>query len=201
MCERVIYLRKGHVVFDGPTEAGIALYEEDCRLSAGQWVEQPVEEWPIRITDCQLLRANGEPTNVFDYGEPVRLKLAYATRGALRDPNVIVALIRSDNVAACNYSSESDGAQVGTLDGEGEILLDLPPLKLVSEAYTVSILVREPGFGRVLCQQNGGTFHVRHDLYDMHFGVFHESAAWTFRPRRHETASEPAALGRPHEDR
>jgi len=196
MCERVIYLRKGHVVYDGPTDEGIAVYEEDCRLSAGQWVEQPVEEWPIRITDCQMLRANGEPSNMFDFGEPMRIKLAYATRGPVRDPNVIVALVRSDNVAACNYSSETDGVTVGTLDGDGEIVLDLPPLKLVSEAYTVSILVREPGFGRVLCQQMGGSFHVRHDLFDMHFGVFHESAEWTFRALPQRTASEPAPLGR-----
>src|SRR5690606_37825663 len=31
MCERVIYLRRGRVVYDGPTDEGIRLYEEDCR--------------------------------------------------------------------------------------------------------------------------------------------------------------------------
>jgi len=196
MCERVVYLRKGQIVYDGPTDDGIALYEEDCRLATASWIEKPPEEWPVLITDCQLLHANGESGNVFDFGEPVKLRMAYRTRGAVKDPNFIVALVRSDNVACCNYSTEADGVAVGTLEGEGEIVLDMPPLKLVSEAYTVSILVREPGFGQLLAQQTLGAFHVRHDLYDMHFGVYHERAQWTF--RAHDVAPGPQAtlLGR-----
>jgi lipopolysaccharide transport system ATP-binding protein len=107
---------------------------------------------------------------------------------------VIAALIRSDNVACCNYSSETDGVDLGTLDGEGEIELEIPALKLVSEAYTVSILVRERGFGKVLCQQVGGSFHVRHELYDMHFGVFHEPGKWTVGASRQVTGPLPATI-------
>jgi hypothetical protein len=55
-------------------------------------------------------------------------------------------------------------------------------LKLVSDMYSVSIFVRERGFGRVLCGQIGTTFHVRHPLFDTHFGVYHESASWRLAP-------------------
>lgn len=33
MCERVIYLRKGCVVFDGPTDEGLRMYEQDAPLN------------------------------------------------------------------------------------------------------------------------------------------------------------------------
>jgi lipopolysaccharide transport system ATP-binding protein len=179
MCERVLYLKQGKIAFDGPTDEGIALYEDDSRLSSSSWVGQPPDTWPIHFTDCRMLSEKGDAKNVFEFGEPMRLRLTYATREPLAHPNVIVAFIRSDGVAACNYSSETDGIDLGTLDGTGQIELETPPLKLVSEAYTVSVLVREPGFHKVLCAQVGGTFHVRHDLYDLNFGVFHEPARWT----------------------
>ena len=116
---------------------------------------------------------------MFDFGSKMRLRMQYSTRGPVANPNFIVAMLRSDNVACCNFSSEADRVQLGTLDGAGELTLDLPPLTLVSEAYTISILIREPGFGRVLCQQMGGAFHIRHDLYDINFGVFHERGRWS----------------------
>ena len=39
MCDRVIYLSKGHIVFDGPTDAGIGLYEKDSRLDIAPWAQ------------------------------------------------------------------------------------------------------------------------------------------------------------------
>jgi lipopolysaccharide transport system ATP-binding protein len=195
MCERVIYLRKGQVVYDGPTDDGIALYEEDARLSAGGGaIDKPIEHWPIRFTDLRLVNARGEEKSVYDHGEALRLHLAYTTREPVKRPNIIVAVVRSDNVDCCNYSSETDGADFGTLDGTGEIVVDLPPLKLVAEAYTLSILVREPGFGKVLCQQVGGAFHVRHDLFDHHFGVYHEPAKWSHAAERETAAPLPAMI-------
>ena len=179
MCERVIYLRKGQVVYDGPTDDGIAIYEDDCRLSTSGWLDQPPEQWPIRITGCEILDEHGQPNGMFDFGSKMRLRMRYSTRGPVANPNFIVAMLRSDNVACCNFSTEADGVQLGTLDGTGELTLDLPPITLVSEAYTISILIREPGFGKVLCQQLGGAFHIRHDLYDINFGVFHERGRWT----------------------
>jgi lipopolysaccharide transport system ATP-binding protein len=181
MCERVIYLRKGELVYDGPTDQGIALYEDDARLAATGGADETPEKWPIRFTDVRLLNDEGDAKTVFEFGESMKLRMTYTTREPLKNPNVVVALVRSDNVGCCNYSTETDGVELGTLDGEGEIELDIPPLKLVSEAYTISILVREPGFGKALCQQVGGSFHVRHDLYDMHFGVFHEPGKWSLR--------------------
>ena len=180
MCQRVIYLRKGQILFDGPTDEGIALYEDDCRLSPGWGVDDPHEEWPIILSDSQVLDAGGQPRKISEFGEPLRIRLTYQTRQPVEHPNVIVAVIRSDGVAACNYSTETDGVDLGTLDGSGTIELEIPPLKLVSEMYTISILIRERGFGRVLCSQAGGTFHTRHPLYDSHFGVFHEPARWSW---------------------
>jgi lipopolysaccharide transport system ATP-binding protein len=180
MCERVVYLRKGEIQFDGPTDQGIALYEEDCRLTPGWGVEGTHDEWPVVLTDCRVLDGNGVERPVIEHGEPVRIRLAYETRSPVVRPNFIVALLRSDGVACCNYSTETDGLDLGTLRGRGVLELEIPVMRLVAEMYTVAILVREPGFGRVICSQTGGTFHVRHHLLDPHFGVYHEPGRWSW---------------------
>jgi lipopolysaccharide transport system ATP-binding protein len=180
MCDRVIYLRKGRVAFDGPTERGLALYEQDCRLSDLAWVDVPRDQWPIEITGCELVDANGTARSVWDFGQPLRIRISFNAHRAIADPNFIVALIRADGVACCNYSSEADGIATGRLAGRGQVEIGVPPLKLVSDMYSVSVLVRERGFGQVVCGQIGATFHVRHPLFDTHFGVYHEPATWRF---------------------
>lgn len=178
MCERVIYLKNGQVQYDGPTEGGIALYEQDSPLTTLAWVKDNPADWPLRMTQVSVLDRNGASRTVFDHGEPLKLRLHYQTKQPVETPNFIVALTRSDGVACCNYSSETDGVTFDRLDGSGVVELTLPPLKLISETYTVMVLVREKGFQKLLCAQVGGTFHVRHALYDMHFGVYHEPAQW-----------------------
>ncbi len=178
MCTRVIYLKKGRIVFDGPTDAGIEMYEDDCRLSTLSWTEKKPDDWPIKVTDFSLFDASGEAKSVFEYGESMKLRLVYEANQPLHDPNFIIAFVRSDGVACCNFSTEADGVALGEIQGKGTIELQTPPIKLVSELYTISILIREKGFQKVLCAQIGSTFHVRHELYDTHFGVFHEPGQW-----------------------
>jgi lipopolysaccharide transport system ATP-binding protein len=180
MCDRVVYLRKGRIAFDGPTERGLELYEQDCRLSDLAWIGVPREEWPIEITGCELTDENGIARSVWDFGQSLRIRISFNTKRTLTDPNFIVTFIRADAVACCNYSSEADGVATGKITGPGHIEIAVPPLKLVSDMYCVNILVRERGFGQVVCGQMGATFHVRHSLFDTHFGVYHEPATWLF---------------------
>jgi lipopolysaccharide transport system ATP-binding protein len=178
MCERVIYLRKGEVQYDGPVAGGIELYEKDCRMTELAWTGTKPEDWPIYITGCKLLDSNGVEKSMYEFGERMTMQLQYDTRSPVVDPNFIVALIRSDGIAACNYSTEIDKVSLGRVDAPGTLTLELPPLKLVSEMYSISVIIREPGFGNILCGQTAATFHVRHPLFNTHFGVFHEDATW-----------------------
>ena len=177
MCSRVIYLRKGRVEFDGPTDAGIERYEQDCRLATLPWVKESPAEWPIAIEDIALLGQDGQSRTVFDFGERMTVRLDYNATRPVQAPNFIVAFLRSDGVACCNYSSDTDGFGLRQVEGRGVVELTTPPLKLVAEVYSISVLVRGSAF-ELICAQNGGTFHVRHTLYDTHYGVFHEPAEW-----------------------
>ena len=197
MCDRVIYMRQGRIQYDGPVDGGIEIYERDCRLGVlTRPGEAKPDDWPIFITACDVSDAAGGKKTIFDIGETMRIHLAYEVRKAVPHPNFMVSIVRSDGVTVCTYSTETDGVDLGPSPEDGELELELPPLRLVAEMYAIKITVREKGFGMVLCEQIGTTFHMRDPLLDINFGVYHEAAEWRVGPAVASAAALPGRLAR-----
>ncbi len=179
MCPRVIYLRKGEVVFDGPTEEGLRLYEENTKLEALPWFKSS-EKPPVNITNVELLSKDGQSRSMFEFGEQLRMRIHYKTSRPIAAPHFVCAIKRSDDVLCCNYSSWGDGASFSRIEGEGVVELLAPALSLVSDRYSVDILVRENNTGQIVAAQSGPSFHLRHDVFEPSgFGVFHQQAHWS----------------------
>jgi lipopolysaccharide transport system ATP-binding protein len=190
MCDRVLYLSHGSVLADGPPEEVIPRYEEDIlggkgALDTPRWAQAKLgndaTQHPVTIADMRILDEGKEPRTIFDFGERVRIRIKYEMRQSPRDPNFVVALVRSDGVGCCNYSSDLDGLKIPTTLGTGELEVLLPPLKLVADLYAVHIVVWDGKFQQLYGAQIGGSFHVRHELFSSHFGVYHEPAEWISR--------------------
>lgn len=188
MCQRVIYLKKGKVVFDGPTEQGLRMYENDSRLAVAPWFRDDSKKKPaMTILDVEMFNEAGVATTMFNFGERLKLRIKYKTFERVERPDFRIGYNRADDVHCHSYSSVADGVDVPFIDGEGVVELHTPPMKLVSDLYTLTISVRERSFGRILTAQIGSTFHVRHPVYASNaFGVFHEAGEWSF-----EDAAQP----------
>jgi len=193
MCERVIYLKKGKIVYDGPTDEGLAMYEKDSRLGDVSWFHDDQKNTAMTITDVRIINEAGEETTVFDHGEPMTVKVRYKTFRPVERPDFRVGIDRTDEVHCSTFSTVDDQIDIPLIDGEGEITLKTPPIKLVSDLYSVNIVVRERGHaGRILCAQIGGHFHVRHAVYASNaYGVFHEDATWKLAAPAVETPAQP----------
>jgi lipopolysaccharide transport system ATP-binding protein len=179
MCPRVIYLRKGEVVFDGPTDEGLGLYERDSKLSTLRWF-LPTEASTAEITNVELFSEDGRPKTVFDFGERLRIRISYRAPKAVAAPNFLCTIRRLDDIFCCNFSSAADGARIDSIEGEGSVEILTQGLRLVSDQYRVEIVIRQQGFESIVAAQTGPSFHVRHELFNAEvFGVFHERAQWT----------------------
>jgi lipopolysaccharide transport system ATP-binding protein len=190
MCERAFYLRKGQIVFDGPTSDAIKLYEDDCRLEPDLMGTKDVR---VRITACELLDSTDQRRTLFQYGESMRVRIRYDVLDSLAAPNFIVAIVRSDGVACANFSSHDDGVRPGDVPPTGELMLETPPIRLVAEQYNVFVLVRLDGLGDLVGSYGPVPFHVAHEVYDTHFGVYHEPGHWEIVDRRSKTALRTGA--------
>lgn len=181
-CDRVIFLSEGLIRYDGSPAEAIRLYEEVHRTDALAWARTTIgsdpSEWDVFVDDVQILDEAGRHRKLFDYGERMRIRLAYTVRRPVANPSFLVSFIRSDNVACCNYNTVMDGVAVPLLDSDGVMELLTPPLKLVSESYQVYVLIRDDRFEELYCAHSGESFHVRHELLNTHFGVFHQEGTW-----------------------
>ncbi len=191
MCQRVIYLKKGKIVFDGPTNEGLKLYEDDSRLADTHWFWSEDDERPIRFTEGRLEDASGQDTGIINHGERLTIRLRYSTTRRIEMPDIRVSLDRQDDLHCMTFSTFADtGAAIPHLDGEGEIVVQTPPIRLTSDFYLANVSVRERGIGKMLAAQIIGHFHVRDEtLSSTAYGVFHETAEW-----RHSPATAEAAL-------
>jgi len=182
MCDRAIYLANGKVSADGPTDEITRLYDKEARLDVVPWAQRRVgtdpTKCPVFIDGVELLDEDGQSRTLFDHGNRMRIRIRYQANEPLTNPNFTVAFLRSDDVACCNYNMAMDEFRMGGVSGTGTIELLTPPLKLVSELYSVQVIVWDSAFQRLLCAQNGGNFHVRHPLLSRDFGVFHEQGRW-----------------------
>lgn len=200
MCERVIYLKKGRVVYDGPTDAGLAMYEKDCRLGDVSWFHDDDKNSAMTITEVKIENEKGEATTVFDYGERMVVKFKYKTFRPVERPAFRIGIDRTDEVHCCTFSSVDDGLDITSVNGEGWVEAKTAPLNLVSDLYSANIMVRERGHaGRILCAQIGGHFHMRHPVYaSTAYGVFHQDAEWKVpAPQAAKATDKPAVDASP----
>jgi lipopolysaccharide transport system ATP-binding protein len=182
ICNRVILLSGGEIHFDGPPGDAIHLYEGDDEIQAVDWSHSTIgsdpTKWDICVTSIETFNETGEQRNLFNYRERMRIRLTYRVYNAITNPNFLVSFIRSDDVACCNYNTTMDGFTVPSLNTDGVIELLTPPLSLVADSYKILILVRDTKFEKLYCAQTGKSFHIRHELLNTHFGVFHEQGEW-----------------------
>jgi lipopolysaccharide transport system ATP-binding protein len=191
MCQRVIYLKRGEIVFDGPTDEGLKLFETDCRLAVAPWFHPEPDMPVIDITDIELCGEDGEHKQMFEFGERMTIRIRYDAKDPIKDPDIRIGINRSDELHCNTFSSIADGIGLSVLSGPGQIELTTPPIKLVSDLYTVTISVREKKYGRMVVARLGETFHVRHPVFASNaFGVFNEPAVWNNSASLQATAKE-----------
>jgi lipopolysaccharide transport system ATP-binding protein len=177
----VIYLKKGKVVYDGPTDEGLKVYESDCRLAAAPWFHPEPGMPVVDITDIELLGEDGQRKSVFDFGERMTIRVRYDARDTVIEPDIRIGINRSDDVHCCTFSSIADDVKLASISGQGVIELTTTPIKLVADLYTLTISVREKKYGRVVLARLGETFHVHHPVFASNaFGVYHEKSEWCF---------------------
>jgi lipopolysaccharide transport system ATP-binding protein len=182
----------------------IPFYEKDILGGSGEldtprWAQarlgNDLTQRPVRITGMQILDEEGLSRTVFEYGERVRVRVQYQIKQNLKNANFVVALVRSDGISCCNYSSQLDRFEIQGQAGAGEFELLMPSLKLVADLYALHVLIWDEKFQQLYGAQIGGSFHVRHDLFNSHFGVYHESADWSCSTSEDETKRSMSQSG------
>jgi lipopolysaccharide transport system ATP-binding protein len=148
LCQQVLWLEKGQIRALGPTEEIVAQYLDDVnsRAATDQAARDRTEtrggSGDARYTDVALLDPTGHATDVFQPGEPIRVRAAYQARRPLERPIFRFAIIApSHGVTICAADTHaSDIPDLVEGDGVVEATFEPPPLQPGLYSIALSIL-------------------------------------------------------------
>jgi ABC-type polysaccharide/polyol phosphate transport system ATPase subunit len=151
---------------------GAGLPADMFRAVEGRWGSREAE-----ITDVALLR-DGRPAHVFTSGDALEIRLRVRAREPLGDVGFGVGLFNADGVCCFGTNTLIDGADGGTLEGEGEVRFLVDRLELVEGTYKVDVAVHRASGAPYDYHRQLHTIRVSSRLRDV--GVYRPPHRWAF---------------------
>jgi len=140
---------------------------------AGRWGSKDAE-----IEQVELLRPDGQPSHVFESGQPMRIRVRVRAPRPLHDFVFGIGIFTADGVCCFGTNTDIEGGVPRELSGAGEFTVDIDRLDLVAGAYKLDVAVhRQDGvpydYHRLLY-----SFRVASPVKDT--GIYRPRHTWTF---------------------
>lgn len=139
----------------------------------GRWGSREVE-----IVGVDLVGPEGQPSHVFQSGDPLEVRLRVHANEPVRDFVFGVGIFNADGVCCYGTNTHIEGAVAGELAGDGAVTFAIERLDLVDGTYKLDVAVhRENGvpydYHRLLY-----TFRVKSRVKEA--GIFRPPHRWRF---------------------
>jgi ABC-type polysaccharide/polyol phosphate transport system ATPase subunit len=159
----------------GVTESDESVEPADMfQAVEGRWGSREAE-----IVEVGLLRADGHPTQVFASGDALEIRLRVRAEHALDDVVFGVGIFDADGVCCYGTNTQIDGADEGTLEGEGEVSFFIEHLDLVASTYKLDVAVHRVNGGAPYdYHRQLHTIRVTSRLKDV--GIYRPPHRWAF---------------------
>ncbi len=139
LCNRVIVLDKGKIVFDGDVNEGISIYAGNGTKNSTLFNLYEAEKNTDTLSeiDMQSLEILGKESNIFKTNEQIKLKLEFDSPFNLQNMKLMVVILRIDEVRV--GMTESNYFEVKK--GENVIVFNLDLPNLVDGSYFAEISI------------------------------------------------------------
>ncbi len=153
LCDRVIWLKQGTIVLDGPADMVVDAYLAEVTGAEKEAQAQGLRPWdsgaiaaalddtaPMRLLGVAMVGQDGQPRWDVQAGEKMSLHVQYEAR---RDvPNAVVSVQvfdREDQSFICGCNSYADGLSLSVREGRGSLVYPDLVLPLRRGAYLLSV--------------------------------------------------------------
>jgi ABC-type polysaccharide/polyol phosphate transport system ATPase subunit len=136
VCERVVVLEAGRVMFDGPTAEGLLFYHRLMGEEHGAGVSvRPHHVRPIGVPDVQLLDGSGRSVSVVRGGDPFTVRVRLKAFPGVRQGRLVLELRAGDGARL--FRTTTDLALDG--DGGAVMVFEIPSLALLGGDYDLAL--------------------------------------------------------------
>ncbi len=141
VCERVVVIDHGRVVFDGPTTDGLLRYRALLGVSDGAGASVRPERGgeQVRVTDLELRGADGGPRTVFRDGEAMSVRIGLRAARPLTAGRLRLELLALDGTL---LSASATPLEPGS-DLTAELAFEIADLALLGGDYELVAAVDE----------------------------------------------------------
>jgi ABC-type polysaccharide/polyol phosphate transport system ATPase subunit len=137
VCERVVVLDAGRVVFDGPTAEGLLYYHRQMgtEYGGGESVRRPGPR-AIEVAEVELRDGSGRASQVFRSGDQLRILVGLKARSAVERVSLTLELRSHDGTRV--FRTTARGLELSA-DGSSQLAFDIPRLSLLGGDYDVAL--------------------------------------------------------------
>ena len=137
VCERVVVLDAGRVVFDGPTAEGLLHYHRlmGTEHGGGESVRAGGER-EIEVTDVELRDGSGRAGTVFRTGSPLQVAVILKVRSSVPHPELAREIRSADGNRVFSTATEIQATR---------LVFEIPSLALLGGDYDVSLAAGDRG--------------------------------------------------------
>ena len=135
VCDRLLVLDRGRLVFDGPVAEGLLFYHRLLGMEDGGSEVLPAERrGALRVTELELHDGDGRRRHAFRAGEPLRVEMAI-TAEALVDRPMLALEVRDARGQLCFRTDTS----LGEPATRTAVSFEVPRLALLGGEYDVAV--------------------------------------------------------------
>ena len=136
VCERVVVLDGGRIVFDGPTAEGLLHYHRLMGTEhRGGESFRPAAARALEVQDVELRDAAGRETSVFRSGGRLQVIVAVCARGAVEQPSLGLELRSQDGTRVFRTATPFELAP----DGTARLAFEVADLALLGGDYDLTL--------------------------------------------------------------
>jgi len=143
------------------------------RAVEGRWGSREVE-----IVGVDLVGPDGEPSHIFQSGDPLEIRLRVHANQAVTDFVFGVGVFNADGVCCYGTNTQVEGAVPSELTGAGEVAFAIDRLDLVDGTYKLDVAVHRGNGAPYDYHRLLYTFRVKSRLKEA--GIFRPPHRWRF---------------------
>jgi ABC-type polysaccharide/polyol phosphate transport system ATPase subunit len=142
VCERVVVLDGGRVVFDGPTAEGLLHYHRlmGTEHGGGESIRSGASR-EIEVADVELRDGAGRASAVFRTGSPMHIAVVLRARAAVAHPELALEIRSGEGSRIFATATEITAAP----DATTRLLFEIPSLALLGGDYDLSLAAGDRG--------------------------------------------------------
>jgi lipopolysaccharide transport system ATP-binding protein len=145
LCERVIVMNQGEVIYDGEAAGAMNAYTALARFRASPPPSTQTAAKTAEVISMEFLDGRGEPVHMVKTGDALRIRIEYKARIAVPDATFNVFFYGVDGAQHCQFSTELSGEALDLPPGQGIVEFSCDELGLQPGSYLIDTTIEQQG--------------------------------------------------------